>query len=77
MFLERSGEIHQGKQKDVLVAYILWFFLGLLGVHRFYPNDVLLGLLYLFTFLTEKIKFHNLNLLNHHLQYEVFLIYLK
>ena len=42
-------QIHQGNQKDVLVAYILWFFLGLLGVHRFYLNDVLLGLLYLFT----------------------------
>ena len=32
------------------MAYLLWFFLGLLGAHRFYLGDNTKGLLYLFTF---------------------------
>ena len=40
----------QGGSKDVLVAYLLWFFLGFLGVHRFYLNNIGLGIVYLFTF---------------------------
>ncbi len=35
--------------RSIPVAYILWFFLGLLGVHRFYCNRVLSGLLWLVT----------------------------
>lgn len=35
--------------KDVGVAYLLWFFLGALGGHRFYVGDKGLGVLYLFT----------------------------
>ena len=34
---------------DVCVAYILWFFFGLLGIHRFYLGRPLSGLIYLFT----------------------------
>jgi TM2 domain-containing membrane protein YozV len=36
-------------RKSVLVAYILWFFLGLLGIHKFYLNKTGWGLIYLFT----------------------------
>jgi TM2 domain-containing membrane protein YozV len=30
-------------------AYVLWFFFGLLGVHKFYLNKAGLGILYFFT----------------------------
>mgnify|MGYP000496963028 CR=1 FL=1 len=26
----------EGKQRSVIAAYVLWFFLGRFGVHRFY-----------------------------------------
>ncbi|WNM23547.1 NINE protein [Demequina capsici] len=35
--------------KDTAVTYILWFFLGVLGIHQFYLGKVGRGLLYLFT----------------------------
>lgn len=34
---------------ELLIAYIIWLFLGLLGGHRFYFGHIGLGLLYLFT----------------------------
>jgi TM2 domain-containing membrane protein YozV len=45
MFAIKYGE---GK-KDVLVYYLLWFFLGLIGAHKFYMGKVGLGVAYLFT----------------------------
>ncbi|KAL0487772.1 TM2 domain-containing protein [Acrasis kona] len=36
-------------EKSMLVAYLLWFFLGFLGIHRFYLNRTFTGLLWLFT----------------------------
>ena len=30
-------------QKNILLAYLLWFFLGYLGVHRFYAGKVVSG----------------------------------
>ena len=36
--------------KSVGVAYLLWFFLGFLGVHHFYLGKWQRGLWYLFTF---------------------------
>ena len=35
--------------KSFLVTAILWFFLGLIGIHRFYLGHVGMGILYLFT----------------------------
>lgn len=36
--------------KSKSVAYLLWFFFGLIGVHKFYLGKVGMGILYLFTF---------------------------
>jgi len=36
--------------KSKAVAYLLWFFLGFLGVHKFYLEKIGVGILYLFTF---------------------------
>lgn len=35
--------------KSKFVAYLLWFFLGLLGVHKFYLGKIGMGIVYLFT----------------------------
>ena len=34
--------------KSLLLAYVLWFFLGSLGVHKFYLRQPVWGLIYLF-----------------------------
>ena len=36
--------------KDVLITYILWFLLGPLGGHRFYLNQIGMGVFYFLTF---------------------------
>jgi hypothetical protein len=38
-----------GQPKDKIVALLLCFFLGFLGVHKFYEGKVGMGVLYLFT----------------------------
>lgn len=35
------------KQRSLLMAYLLWFFFGLLGVHRFYLGRPVSGVIYL------------------------------
>ncbi len=35
--------------KDVWVAYLLWFFFGLLGIHHFYLGKIGRGVLWLLT----------------------------
>lgn len=35
--------------KSVVIAVVLWFFLGLLGIHRFYLGHIGMGILYLLT----------------------------
>ncbi|KAL0486187.1 TM2 domain-containing protein [Acrasis kona] len=36
-------------EKDIVVAYVLWLFLGYLGIHRFYLNRIVSGVIYLLT----------------------------
>lgn len=36
--------------KSTSTAYLLWFFLGFFGAHKFYLNKVGMGILYFFTF---------------------------
>lgn len=36
-------------RRDVGVAYLLWFFLGLWGAHKFYLGQTGMGVLYIFT----------------------------
>lgn len=36
-------------EKGTWIAYILWFFLGPLGIHKFYLRQTGWGVLYLFT----------------------------
>ncbi|MBB6459819.1 TM2 domain-containing protein [Flammeovirga kamogawensis] len=35
--------------KSTLVAYLLWFFVGVLGIHRFYLGKTTSGIVYLLT----------------------------
>lgn len=44
------------QRKSVALAYVLWFFFGALGVHRFYLNQWL-GAVNLFTFLFSVLTF--------------------
>lgn len=37
------------EQKSVGTTYLLWFFLGLIGAHKFYLGKAGIGVLYLFT----------------------------
>ncbi|GAA0449633.1 NINE protein [Actinoplanes hulinensis] len=36
-------------QKQVGIAYVLWFFFGAIGVHKFYLGKTGLGIAYIFT----------------------------
>jgi TM2 domain-containing membrane protein YozV len=38
---------YDANKKSVIVAYLLWFFLGMFGVHRFYLGRVASGLILL------------------------------
>lgn len=60
------------KRKEVGIAYLLWALLGLIGGHKFYMGQTLMGIIYLFTgglfgigwlwdvfFLARKVRKHN------------------
>lgn len=38
---------YDAAKKSTLIAYILWFFLGPFGVHRFYLHRIVTGIAYL------------------------------
>ncbi|WP_084077516.1 TM2 domain-containing protein [Demequina sp. NBRC 110057] len=44
-----NGPVYVYTPKSLLVAYVLWFFLGVFGIHHFYLGKIGRGLLYLFT----------------------------
>lgn len=35
--------------KSTALAYVLWFFLGVFGIHRFYTRNYATGFIWLFT----------------------------
>lgn len=45
MFAIKYGQA----RKETSIYYLLWFFLGLLGIHKFYLGKVGLGVAYIFT----------------------------
>ena len=44
------NNVYYGKPKDKWVAFLLCFFLGTIGIHKFYEGKIGMGILYLFTF---------------------------
>lgn len=43
----RAGMLYDANKKSLLVAYLLWWFLGLLGAHRLYLGRIASGILML------------------------------
>jgi TM2 domain-containing membrane protein YozV len=43
----RALMLYDANRKNVLVAYLLWFFLGLFGAHNFYLKRITVGLIQL------------------------------
>ena len=41
------------RQKSLVVAYLLWFFFGMLGLHRFYMDRLTTGFIQLGTVLAQ------------------------
>lgn len=39
----RAAMVYDAKKKSLLIAYLLWWFLGTLGVHRMYAGRVASG----------------------------------
>jgi len=45
-----SSSVAPAQQKSVGIAYLLWFFLGVLGGHQFYLGRTGRAISYIFTF---------------------------
>lgn len=43
----RAGMLYDANKKSLIVAYLLWWFLGFFGAHRFYLGRIGSGLLML------------------------------
>lgn len=37
------------EKKSIVVCYLLWFFFGVLGIHKFYLGKNVMGVVYLLT----------------------------
>lgn len=48
-FFDNSNQSHPEGDRSFIVTLILWFFLGVLGIHRFYLGHIGMGVLYLLT----------------------------
>lgn len=52
----RKMMAYDAGKKDIMLAYILWFFLGSFGVHRFYMNrtssGIMMALLHVISWIT-------------------------
>lgn len=42
-----TNQVIMVNHKSTAVSYVLWFFLGQLGIHKFYLGKTLMGLVYL------------------------------
>lgn len=42
--------MYDAHKKSLLIAYLLWFFVGYLGIHRFYIGKIVSGILMLLLF---------------------------
>lgn len=47
--IDKHVKTFETEDKSFLVAAVLWFFLGLIGIHRFYLGHIGMGILYLCT----------------------------
>ncbi|PXA99972.1 hypothetical protein DMC47_00460 [Nostoc sp. 3335mG] len=47
MSVDRAYAQYDIEKKNPIIAYVLWFFLGYAGIHRFYLGKVLSGLVML------------------------------
>ncbi|SAL87375.1 TM2 domain protein [Caballeronia arvi] len=45
--VSRQMMMYDAQKKSLVVAFLLWFFLGYLGAHRFYAGKTLSGILQL------------------------------
>ena len=44
-----NGVVYHGRMKNKWVAFLLCFFLGYVGAHKFYEGKIGMGILYIFT----------------------------
>ncbi|MCC6971652.1 MAG: TM2 domain-containing protein [Phycisphaerales bacterium] len=47
----RAAMVYDAKKKSLLIAYLLWWFLGALGIHRMYAGRIGSGVAMLVLFL--------------------------
>ena len=50
VIINNNSNMMQGRQKDKWVTFLLCFFLGTFGAHRFYEGKIGTGILFMFTF---------------------------
>lgn len=41
------------KEKNILISFVLWFFLGMIGAHRFYFGETTKGIIMLMAFIVS------------------------
>lgn len=49
----RAAMVYDAKKKSLLIAYLLWWFLGSLGVHRMYAGRMASGVAMLVVFVVS------------------------